>query len=109
MFFDTDGTLVSINMRQVPSSTIHALTQAKANGSRVYIATGRPPVIINNIDSISHLTDGVITTNGALCFVGDEPVCCNPIPKEDVMTCVNDAKQKGYSIIVAGRKDVALP
>jgi len=39
--------------------------------------------------------------------VGDEFVCCNPIPKEDVMTCVNDAKQKGYSIIVAGRKDVA--
>ena len=108
LFFDIDGTLVSFNTHQIPSSTIHALTQAKTNGSRVYIATGRPPVIINNIDSISHLIDGFITTNGALCFVGDELVCCNPIPKEDVMTCVNDAKEKGYSIIVVGRKDVAI-
>lgn len=108
LFFDIDGTLVSFNTHQIPSSTILALTQAKANGSRVYIATGRPPVIINNLDSISHLIDGFITTNGALCFVGDELVCCNPIPKEDVMTCVNDAKEKGYSIIVVGRKDVAV-
>ena len=108
LFFDIDGTLLSFNTHQIPSSTVLALTQAKANGSRVYIATGRPPVIINNLDSISHLIDGFITTNGALCFVGDELVCCNPIPKEDVMTCVNDAKEKGYSIIVVGRKDVAV-
>ena len=108
LFFDIDGTLVSFNTHQIPPSTILALTQAKANGSRVYIATGRPPIIINNIDSISHLIDGFITTNGALCFVGDELVCCNPIPKEDVMTCVNDARQKGYSMIVVGRKDVAI-
>ena len=108
LFFDIDGTLLSFRTHQIPSSTVLALTQAKANGSRVYIATGRPPIIINNLDSISHLIDGFITTNGALCYVGNELVCCNPIPKEDVMTCVNDAQQKGYSIIVVGRKDVAV-
>lgn len=108
LFFDIDGTLLSFNTHQIPSSTVLALTQAKANGSRVYIATGRPPIIINNLDSISHLIDGFITTNGALCYVGDKLVCCNPIPKEDVMTCVKDAQQKGYSIIVVGRKDVAV-
>lgn len=108
LFFDIDGTLLSFNTHQIPSSTVLALTQAKANGSRVYIATGRPPVIINNLESISHLIDGFITTNGAICYVGNELVCCNPIPKEDVMTCVNDAQQKGYSIIVVGRKDVAV-
>jgi len=108
LFFDIDGTLVSFNTHQIPSSTIHALTQAKANGSRVYIATGRPPVIINNLCGIEHLIDGFITTNGALCYVGNELVCCNPIPKEDVMTCVNDAQQKGYSMIVVGNKDVAV-
>ena len=108
LFFDIDGTLVSFSTHQIPSSTIQALTQAKANGSRVYIATGRPPVIINNLCGIEHLIDGFITTNGALCYVGEKLVCCNPIPKEDVMTCVNDAQQKGYSMIVVGRKDVAV-
>ena len=108
LFFDIDGTLVSFRTHEIPPSTIQALTQAKANGSRVYIATGRPPVIINNLGAIESLIDGYITTNGALCFVGDELVCCQPIPKDDVMTCIEDCEEKGNSIIVVGRKDVAV-
>ena len=108
LFFDIDGTLVSFKTHEIPASTIFALTQAKANGSRVYIATGRPPVILTNLGAIEHLIDGYITTNGALCYVGDQLVCCQPIPMQDVMTCVNDAQEKGYSLIVVGRKDVAV-
>ena len=108
LFFDIDGTLVSFNTHEIPASTIFALTQAKANGSRVYIATGRPPIIITNLGAIEHLIDGYITTNGALCYVGNQMVTCQPIPKEDVMTCVEDCKEKGNSLIVIGRKDVAV-
>ena len=108
LFFDIDGTLVSFKTHEIPPSTILALTQAKANGSRVYIATGRPPVIITNLGAIEHLIDGYITTNGALCFVGDKLVTCQPIPKDDVMTCIDDCKEKGNSLIVVGRKDVAV-
>ena len=108
MFFDIDGTLVSFQTHEIPPSTIFALTQAKANGSRVYIATGRPPIIITNLGAIEHLIDGYITTNGALCYVGDEMVCYQPIEKKAVMTCVDDAQAKGYSLIVIGRKDVAV-
>ena len=67
LFFDIDGTLVSFQTHEIPASTIQALAQAKANGSRVYIATGRPPLIITNLGAIEHLIDGYITTNGALC------------------------------------------
>ena len=108
LFFDIDGTLVSFNTHEIPASTIFALTQAKANGSRVYIATGRPPIIINNLGAIEHLIDGYITTNGALCYVGKELVSCQPIDKTDVLTCVEDCKEKGNSLIVVGRKDVAV-
>ena len=108
LFFDIDGTLVSFKTHEIPPSTILALTQAKANGSRVYRATGRPPIIITNLGAIEHLIDGYITTNGALCFVGDELVSCQPIDKNDVMTCVEDSKAKGYSVIIVGRKDVAV-
>ena len=83
LFFDIDGTLVSFITHEIPDSTIQALTQAKKNGSRVYIATGRPPVIITNLGSIAHLIDGYITTNGALCYVGDEFVGCQPIPWQE--------------------------
>ena len=108
LFFDIDGTLVSFQTHEIPASTILALTQAKANGSRVYIATGRPPLIINNLGAIEQLIDGYITTNGALCYVGDEMVTCQPIPKADVMTCVDDCRERGNSLIVIGRKDVAV-
>lgn len=108
LFFDIDGTLVSFQTHEIPPSTIFALTQAKANGSRVYIATGRPPVIITNLGAIEHLIDGYITTNGALCYVGDELVSCQPIDKKDVLTCVSDARERGYSLIVVGRRKVAV-
>ena len=91
LFFDIDGTLVSFKTHEIPPSAILALTQAKANGSRVYIATGRPPIIITNLGAIEHLIDGYITTNGALCYVGDEMVCCQPIAKDDVMTSVKES------------------
>lgn len=108
LFFDIDGTLVSFNTHEIPPSTILALTQAKANGSRVYIATGRPPLIITNLGAIEHLIDGYISTNGALCFVGQQTVSCLPIDKQDVMTCVEDAQAKHYSLIVVGTKDVGV-
>ena len=108
LFFDIDGTLVSFKTHEIPPSTIFALTQAKANGHRVYIATGRPPIIITNLGAIEHLIDGYITTNGALCFVGKEIVACQPITKSDVLTVVDDAKTRGYSLIVVGQSDVAV-
>lgn len=108
LFFDIDGTLVSFNTHEIPASTIRALTEAKANGSQVYIATGRPPMIITNLGAIEHLIDGYITINGALCFIGNEQVCYQPISKQDVMTCVDNAKTKEYGLIVVGRDKVAV-
>jgi Cof subfamily protein (haloacid dehalogenase superfamily) len=43
-----------------------------------------------------------------LCFVGSDIVCCKDIPKEAVITVVQDAQQKSYGLIVVGEKDVAV-
>ena len=101
LFFDIDGTLVSFRSHEIPVSTIQALTMAKANGHRVYIATGRPVGIITNLGAIAHLIDGFITTNGAYCFVGDEVVCCLPIADADVQAVLCDARERDYSCIIA--------
>ena len=108
LFFDIDGTLVSFCTHRIPESTVEALTQAKANGSEVYIATGRPPIIITNLGDIEHLIDGFISTNGALCYIGRDVVAYQPIDKLDVLTCVQDSKDKNYGLIVVGRDDVAV-
>lgn len=108
LFFDIDGTLVSFKTHQIPQSTIDALTQAKANGHKVFIATGRPPLIITNLGAIEHLIDGYVTINGALCFVGDEVVRCKNIPHEAARLVVDDAREKNYGLIVVGEQDVAV-
>ena len=108
LFFDIDGTLVSFKTHQIPPSTILALTQAKANGHKVFIATGRPPLIITNLGAIEHLIDGYVTINGALCFMGDETVRCREIAPEQARLVVEDAVAEDYGLIVIGEKDVAV-
>ena len=66
LFFDIDGTLVSFETHEIPPSTILALTQAKANGHKVFIATGRPPIIITNLGVIEHMIDGYVMMMGGL-------------------------------------------
>ena len=108
LFFDIDGTLVSFKTHEIPASTIFALTQAKANGHRVFIATGRPPIIITNLGAIAHLIDGYVTTNGALCLVGSETVACHAIPAASARLITDDAVARGYGLIVIGERDVAV-
>ncbi len=108
LFFDIDGTLVSFKTHQIPPSTIFALTQAKANGHRVFIATGRPPVIITNLGAIEHLIDGYVTTNGALCFVGNDVVSCQHIAHEEAALVAKDSQDKKYGLIMVGEKDIAI-
>ena len=71
LFFDIDGTLVSFETHRIPSSTIEALEAAHAKGLKIFIATGRPKAIINNLSELQdrNLIDGYITMNGAYCFV----------------------------------------
>ena len=99
---------MSFETHQIPPSTILALTQAKANGHKVFIATGRPPIIITNLGAIEHLIDGYVTTNGALCFIGEQTVACHAIPQEDAKLVVDDTIKKNYGLIMVGEKDVAV-
>lgn len=86
LFFDIDGTLVSFRTHRIPDSTIEALAAAHARGIRIFISTGRPKVIINNLGALQErqLIDGYITMNGAYCFVGEEVIYKSSIPAEDV-------------------------
>lgn len=108
LFFDIDGTLVSFSTHRIPDSTIQALTQAKRAGHRIFIATGRPPLIITNLGAIEHLIDGYVTINGALCFVGEKVLKCKEIANETARFVVSDAREKNYGLIMVGEKDVAV-
>ena len=41
IFFDIDGTLLSIGNQKIPDSTVKALKKAKEKGIKLIVATGR--------------------------------------------------------------------
>lgn len=108
LFFDIDGTLVSFKTHQIPESTVEALALAKEKGVKVFISTGRPFPLINNLDAIKNLIDGYITTNGAYCFIGDDIISCNDIQKEDVNTVIAESKRVRFPCMVVGEKDLTM-
>ena len=110
LFFDIDGTLVSFGTHSIPESTIEALKAAHANGHKIFIATGRPKAIINNLSQIQSLgiIDGYITMNGAYCFVGDKVIYKSAIPHDEVLALGNFCRNHNYACIFVAEHTVAV-
>lgn len=110
LFFDIDGTLVSFETHKIPDSTIKALEAAKAKGIQIFISTGRPGVIINNLSSLQerNLIDGYITMNGGYCFVGDEVIYKSTIPATDVEALMSFCTERDFPCIVVGEHDICV-
>lgn len=104
LFLDIDGTLVSFRTHEVPASTIEALTEAKKAGHRIFIATGRPRVLINNLGALQErrLIDGYVTMNGAYCYVGEEVIYKSAIYAPDVRLLTTYCFERNIPCIVVG-------
>ena len=110
LFFDIDGTLVSFQTHTIPASTIEALTLAHQKGIQIFIATGRPTLIINNLYELQSrgLIDGYITMNGGYCYVGDKIVYKSTIPENDVQTIAHFCKANHFPCIFVGEHDASV-
>ncbi|MCD8030669.1 MAG: Cof-type HAD-IIB family hydrolase [Bacteroides sp.] len=109
LFFDIDGTLVSFETHRIPASTVNALRTAKQNGHKIFIATGRPGMIINNLAALGNdLIDGYITMNGAYCFTGDQVIHKNSIPAEDVQTMGRLSTEHNFPCIFVSEHDICV-
>mgnify|MGYP000665353819 CR=1 FL=1 len=105
LFFDIDGTLVSFKTHQIPVSTIEALEAAKAKGIQIFISTGRPRIIINNLAALQErkLIDGYITMNGAYCFCGRYRYLQKSIPAAEVDALTSFCHERQSPCILGGR------
>ena len=108
LFFDVDGTLVSFNTHTIPTSTVEALKEAKKRGVKLFIATGRPIQLLNNIPEVEHLMDGYILATGALCTYEGKVVREDLIPKAEVETIIDFCKQRSLPAVVVGKEDIQL-
>ena len=99
IFFDIDGTLVSFHTHTIPESTRQALAAVREKGIKVFIATGRPKVLMQK--AVGNLPfDGYITLNGAYCFTSDhKDIYKGSIPEDDIERCsINNIRNsRSYS------------
>jgi len=108
LFFDIDGTLVSFRTHRVPDSTMQALHEARRQGIRVFISTGRPLQIMGVVSEVAAIADGCITCNGAYCFVGRHTVSLTTIQKECAEHIIDEAKRLGRPCFVVGKDHMAF-
>lgn len=83
VFFDVDGTLLGLESRSMPDSTIEALALLKSKGIKIIISTGRSYEHARFLDT--HGFDGFITFNGSFCVDAQgHPFFRQTIDKEDI-------------------------
>lgn len=85
-FFDIDGTLVSFKTHRIPDSTIQALNDLRREGVKLFIASGRHKLSMNNLGNQTF--DGYVTLNGSLCLADDRVIYKHPLPGEDMQTLI---------------------
>ena len=86
IFLDIDGTMVSFETHCVPDNTRNALREARRNGVKVFVSTGRHKSDITNLGDLEF--DGYITLNGAYCMVGNEVIYKKSIPRVSIEAIV---------------------
>ena len=79
VFIDIDGTLYDAKQNCIPASSLNALAEARKNGHKLFICTGRPFPDVN--PEYFHLPiDGFIISCGAHIILNSETIYKNPIP-----------------------------
>lgn len=89
LFFDVDETLFDKTVLLIPPSAIDAIHQAKTNGHKVFINTGRPYSYIEK-ELIDIGFDGVICSNGLDIHLDGKNILHLPLP-DDAATALRDA------------------
>ena len=99
-FFDIDGTLLLYDNDGMPDSTVQALHALQANGVKIFIATGRPPVHLPYLPALQKANwDGFVTMNGQYCFLADgEPVYSKAIDPASLRTLLPYIEKEQLSI-----------
>ncbi len=104
IFFDVDGTLVSFKTHAVSKENRETLKELRANGHKVFIATGRMQDMLDDVlEGIEF--DGYISYNGALCLdsTKENVIYKSLIPKEQLEALAERLKVDKFPVSFMGR------
>ena len=105
-FIDIDWTILNHEINDWDYQSIDALKQAQKEGMLIYLCTARP------YDSIYHTglldifdPDGIVCTNGGVCFIKDKLLFSNIIPTNIVREIEKIANKHHLVLELATDKD----
>lgn len=96
VFFDVDGTLVSMTTHTVPAGTLAVLHALRDKGIRLFVATGRHMSMMTELRQQFEF-DGYVSVSGQYCLCGNTVVHSNPIPKQGMAEMVSAMERHGFS------------
>lgn len=101
VFFDIDDTLVSHTYGGIPEGTKEAVAKLKAQGIKVFAATGRNLEEIESLPVEDVAFDGYVTLNGQICLDENKKMIYgNAIDEEDVRTMTALFREKTLPTII---------
>lgn len=106
VFFDIDGTLVSLRTHRISESTHYALKELKKKGIKIFIATGRHQLQLNNLEDIEF--DGYVTLNGQYCYDNNKIIHTHPIHKDDIRAIVSQLEVPLYTCMFTEENDIYI-
>lgn len=109
IFFDIDGTLVSFDTHKVPKSTRESLQKLKEKGIKLFLATGRSPILLDKIKKLVEFDfDGYVLINGQYCVLNDEVVHKEKIAKKGLKKLISYLDEKNLACEFLDDKDIYI-
>jgi len=104
IFFDVDGTLVSLHTHEAPPSALDALRRLHEKGIKLIVATGRPNLMLSHVRKLFPF-DGWVTLNGQYCCCGDTVLRSCPMERQGVEELVSAARTNEFSCMFLEEQD----
>ncbi|MBO6047585.1 MAG: Cof-type HAD-IIB family hydrolase [Erysipelotrichaceae bacterium] len=100
IFFDIDGTLINYS-RHMPLSTVKALKALKAQNTKLFIASGRPPSMLNEIiNEVPVEFDGFILLNGQYCYIDHHVIRDLSFDDQQIRSVLDFLKEKRIGTLI---------
>lgn len=100
IFFDIDGTLLDFN-GHVSKRTRDALTVLRNKGIKIFVATGRHRIEIEQVALNNMVFDGYVTLNGQLCLNKNHKLIHGvKIDAQDCKKLISIFNQKEYPCLI---------
>lgn len=100
LFLDIDMTLFSPSQGCVPESAQQAISDARKNGHKVFLCTGRS--LAEASDYLRLPVDGFVFASGAMCYAEGRRVYDHPINPADVEKITAMIRETGMGVLVGG-------